>query len=190
MQVETEIPRFYGLYPGVVVDVQDPLGLKRVQVQIPGMLERSAWAWPMGTAGGGSPGRGGMVSPVVGADVGVMFVLGDIQRPVYLPAHWGVRDGEPEMPLPVRDVPPADAPKVQALQLGNLVVSVDERPGERKLSIEDTVTGDAIVWDLEKQGLRVKMTSGILIECDGLVKVNAAQVTVQDRLVQIDPKPV
>jgi hypothetical protein len=71
------------------------------------------------------------------------------------------------MPLPVRDVPPEDAPRVQALQLGNLVVSVDERPGDRKLSIEDTVTGDAIVWDLEKQGLRVKMTSGILIECDG-----------------------
>jgi phage gp45-like len=67
---------------------------------------------------------------------------------------------------------------------------VDERVGQRKLVIEDTTTGDAIVWDLEKQGLRIKMTAVVIVDCDGLVKVDGAQVTLQERLVRVTGKPV
>lgn len=190
MELDDPTQRYPFAYPGVVVDNVDPEGLKRCRIEIPGVVDITTWAWPMGTMGGGSSQRGGMVSPAIGADVVVMFLLGDIERPMYLPAHWAFRGGEPEMPLPVKDVPPTEAHQVQMLQLGHLVLSVDERPGQRKLAMEDTVTGDAIVWDLEKQGLRIKMTSAVLIEADGLVRVNGAQVTLQNRMVQIDPKPV
>lgn len=185
-----DVPKYYGLYPGVVVDNVDPKGQYRLRVRIAGFLERSTWATPMGTIGGGSEQRGGIATPAIGADVGVMFMLGDLERPVWMAGHWATRDGASEVPLPARDVPPAEVHQVQCLQLGNLVFSVDERQGQRKLAIEDTATGDAIVWDLEKQGLRIKMTSGVLLECDGLVSVNGAQVTVQDRLVRITGKPV
>lgn len=184
-------PLALGAYHGVVVQNDDPDGLYRCRLQVVGMIELTDWAFPMGTVGGGSPQRGGFVVPDVGADVVVFFLGGDLERPLYLPGWWAFRGsgGPKEMPTPALDAG-ADAHKVQSLQLGRLLFAVDERDGERKLSIEDTVTGDAIVWDLERQGLRVKMTSAILIECDGLVKVNGAQVTTQERLVQITGKPL
>ena len=46
--------RLLGLYVGYVTHRRDPERLGRVRVCIPGVLEpHSAWAWPLGTAGGG-----------------------------------------------------------------------------------------------------------------------------------------
>lgn len=189
MDVESPEAKYFGVYRGVVVDDVSPQPY-HLRLHVPGMVKKTWWAPPMGTIGGGGPQRGGIIMPKVGADVHVMFEYGDINCPVWMAGHWATRDGASEVPLPARDVPPAEVHQVQCLQLGNLVFSVDERQGQRKLAIEDTATGDAIVWDLEKQGLRIKMTSGVLLECDGLVSVNGAQVTVQDRLVRITGKPV
>lgn len=189
MEVKDDTRKYPYAYPGVVIDNVDPRGWKRCRLRVQGIAEETAWARPM-TLGGGSPQRGGAVTPAIGADVVVWFLFGDIERPTFMCGHWSERDNAPEMPLPTRDVPKAEAHLVQMLQLGNLVLSVDERPGNRKMVIEDTVTEDAIVWDLEKQGLRIKMTSAVIIEADGLVRTNGAQVTTQDRLVQIDPKPI
>jgi uncharacterized protein involved in type VI secretion and phage assembly len=182
-------PQLFGAYQGVVMQNDDPEGLYRCRIEVVGIIELTDWAFPFGTLGGGSPQRGGFVVPAVGADVIVMFVGGDPERPIYSPAWWSFRDDAKEMPKAALDAGAA-AHQVQSFQLGSMVVAIDERTGQRKLSLEDTVTGDAIVWDLEKQGLRVKMTSAVLIEADGLVKVNGAQVTVQDRLVQISGKVI
>lgn len=174
----------------MVVQNDDPEGEYRCRLEVVGLVALTTWAYPFGTIGGGSAQRGGFVVPDVGADVVVMFLMGDLERPIYTPAHWSTRGGASEMPLPARDVPPKDAYQVQSLQLGQLVLSVDERPGQRKVTAEDLVTGDAIVWDLEKQGLRLKMTSAIVVECDGLVRVEATQVTTQGRVVQTTGKPL
>lgn len=184
-----DIPRFHGAYQGVVVENDDPEGLYRCRIEVVGLVALTYWAFPFGTLGGGGPQRGGFVVPDIGADVVVMFLGGDLERPIYSPAWWSYRNGAKEMPAPARDAA-EHAHQVQSIQLGRLLIAVDERDGQRKLSLEDQVSGDAIVWDLEKQGLRVKMTSAVLIECDGLVKVNGTQVTAQDRLVQISGKPV
>lgn len=73
--------RLDGLHVGEVVDREDPEGLGRVRVRIPGLVEpASAWAWPLGTLGGGSDRRGFFCVPEKGAEVGVLFHQGDVGK--------------------------------------------------------------------------------------------------------------
>lgn len=186
------IPRRHGLYGATVIDNVDPVGRWRVRMKIDGVTNKSAWAPPLGTIGGGGPQRGGFVVPEIGADVEVLFLNGDPERPRYFCSSWSAPKEGSEMPVPARDVPPNEAHLVPSLQLcgGRLSIYVDERAGKRKLVFEDNELGDAIVWDLEKGGLRVKMTSGILLEADGIVRADGLQVQIGGRLVEISPKPI
>jgi hypothetical protein len=186
------VPRRYGLYSAIVIDNKDPLGRWRVRMDIDSVTKKSAWAPPLGTIGGGGPQRGGFVVPEIGADVEVLFLNGDIERPRYFCGAWSSPSSGSEMPVPTRDVPPAEAHLVPSLQLcgGRLSIYVDERAGKRKLVFEDNELGDAIVWDLEKGGLRVKMTSAIVLEADGLVRADGLQVHVGGRIVDVTPKPI
>lgn len=185
-------PRFHGLYEATVMENVDPEGKWRVRAKVDGITDLCTWARPHGTIGGGGPQRGGWVVPDIGADVFVQFVNGDVERPVYSCDGWAEPAAGSEMPRPARDVPPEEAHLVPSLQLcgGRLSVYVDGRPGKRKLVLEDLELGDAIVWDLEEGGLRVKMTSAILLEVDGLLRAVALQATVNGRLVETSPKPI
>jgi hypothetical protein len=183
-----EAPPIYYACNGVVIDNADPRGLHRVRIDVIGIMKMSPWALPI-TSGGGSPQRGGHVVPAIGADVIVWFLYGDRERPVYACAHWGIPSAGSEMPDPAKEAN-AEAHLVQTLQLGKICFTADERPGKRKLSAEDQVTGDAIVWDLEKQGLRIRMTSAILLEALGLIDIRAAQTSIMRRLVQITKKVI
>lgn len=184
--------RFVGVYEGKVIENVDPEGRWRVRLNVLGIMAKSPWAAPFGALGGGGPQRGGWVVPDVGADVLVMFLNGDPERPLYAPAGWAEAKEGSEMPVPAKDVPPNEAHLVPSLQLmgGRLSFYVDEREGQRKFVIEDNELGDAIVWDLEKGGLRVKMSSAIMLVCDGLIRADAIQTQIQDRLVQPSPKPI
>lgn len=185
-------PRFHGLYEGTVVENVDPDGRWRVRAKVDGITDLSGWARPDGTVGGGGPQRGGWVVPDIGADVFIQFVNGDVERPVYRCGGWAVPADGSEMPVPAKDVPPEEAHMVPSLQLcgGRLSIYVDEREGKRKLVLEDLELGDSIVWDLEEGGLRVKMTSAILLEADGLIRAIGLQTTLNGRLVEVSPKPI
>ena len=63
--IQTHDTRLLGMYVGYVTRRDDAEQLGRVRVSIPGVLEpESAWAWPLGTVGGGSKGcRHGSVRP-------------------------------------------------------------------------------------------------------------------------------
>jgi hypothetical protein len=186
------VRRYFGVYEGTVIETEDPSGKWRVRLSIPGIADKSAWAKPFGTLGGGGPQRGGWVVPDVGADVYVVFLNGDPERPLYAPAGFSDAPDGSEMPVPARDAPAKEAHLVPTLQLmgGRLSFYVDEREGQRKFVIEDNELGDAIVWDLEKGGLRVKMTSAILLEADGLIRADALQIQIGERIVDVTPKPI
>ena len=52
--IQARDTRLLGMYVGYVTHRRDPDRLGRVRVCIPGVVEpHSAWAWPLGTAGGG-----------------------------------------------------------------------------------------------------------------------------------------
>jgi len=91
--------RLFGMYVGHVTDRKDPDKLGRVRVCVPGLLEpHSAWAWPLGTVGGGSKNRGFFAVPEEGAEVALFFNQGDVDKPYFISAHWGKPNGESEVP--------------------------------------------------------------------------------------------
>lgn len=91
--------RLLGLYLGRVTNREDPDGLGRVKVEVPGLLEpESTWAWPLGSSGGGMAQRGHFEPPAVEATVGVLFLQGEIDEPYYFTGPWGAPDGTPDIP--------------------------------------------------------------------------------------------
>lgn len=181
--------RYYAAYHGKVASNADPDKLHRVRVMIPGLVEPSDWAWPM-TAGGGSAQRGGHVAPAVGADVIVWFIGGDVERPIYAGGWWGKPDAGTEALSDVDEVSVDDAPKLQSLEFERLKITVDERVGNRALSIQNKVTGDFITVDLENGALSIKMTAAVLVKVLGVFDLQASQITLNDRLVLPDSKGI
>ena len=83
--IHTHDSRLLGMYVGYVTKRDDEEQLGRVRVCIPGVLEpESAWAWPLGTSGGGSKDRGFFAVPEEGAEVAVFFNQGNVDAPYYL----------------------------------------------------------------------------------------------------------
>jgi hypothetical protein len=181
--------RYYAPAMGVVVDNADPEGNRRVRVRVPGLVEKSAWAWPI-TGGGGSARRGSHVVPAVGADVVVQFLGGDVERPIYSGGPWSAaaQAGDERS----EDVVEAGegAHKVQTLELEDLRITVDERDGNRAIRLLNKRTQDFITIDVVAGGLQVRMTSAILIQCLGLVSIEAAAITLNERPVLPDSAPI
>jgi len=72
--------RFFGLYRGVVQDIDDPMGKGRVRALIPQVLlnEPSGWLWscsPLGVE---------FTTPQIGQGIFVMFEGGDPSFPVVM----------------------------------------------------------------------------------------------------------
>jgi uncharacterized protein involved in type VI secretion and phage assembly len=178
-------PRHTGLYIGHVVDRADPEQLGRVRIRIPGLIEpASAWAFPLGTVGGGSDGRGFFAVPEVGAEVGVLFHQGDVDHPYYLCGHWGKPGGATEVPSPARGLSAGEAPQVRAFETRRFVLVFDDRVGQETLRIQDKAPGGAqIEFDGTVMGITLKATSALVLQADGLVSIEGTTVVINGRLV-------
>jgi len=172
-EFDTEDPRFTSLYIGEVVDREDPEGIGRVRVRVPGLVEpASAWAFPLGTMGGGSDARGFFAVPEKGAEVGVLFHQGDVDHPYYLCGHWGKPDGNAEVPEPVKGLSKDEAPKVRAFETERFLLVFDDRGGKEKLLLKDKSTEDLIVIEAEA-GIRIKTAKDLTVEVEGNVVLTA-----------------
>jgi hypothetical protein len=184
-----------GLYIGVVVDREDPDTLGRVRVTIPGLVEpSSAWAFPLGTLGGGSAQRGGYFVPEKDAEVGVLFQQGDVEHPYYLAGHWGVPEAGTEIPTPIKDATAADAPKIRTIETKQWVLTFDDRDGKEVLVVRDKTSGDGIEIDgaaKSGQGITIKATAGLVLDCDGLITIDGrAGVQINGRSVADSSKSI
>jgi uncharacterized protein involved in type VI secretion and phage assembly len=183
-EFDTDDPRYTALYMGEVVDREDPECLGRVRVRIPGLIEpASAWAWPLGTVGGGSDQRGFFSVPEKGAEVGVLFHQGDVDHPHYLCGHWGKPDGQTEVPEPIRELAKEETPQVRAFETGRFLLVFDDRAGKEALVVKDKKSGDQIEFDGKGMGITVKATSALMLKADGMVSIDAAVVQINGRLV-------
>jgi len=190
-EFDTDDPRYTALYIGEVVDREDPEGLGRVRVRIPGLVDpASPWAFPLGTVGGGSDRRGFFSVPEKGAEVGVLFHQGDVDHPFYLCGHWGKPNGQSEVPEPVRDLPKEEAAQVRALETGRFLLVFDDRMGKEAFLIKDKKSGDQIEFDGVGMGITIKGTSALLLKADGMVNIEGASVQINGRLVLPGPKPI
>ncbi len=81
------MPSFFGKYRGRVANVNDPLSLARLQVQVPAVLgEALAWALPSVPCAGNKVGF--LSLPSVGAHVWVEFEGGDTNSPIWSGCFW------------------------------------------------------------------------------------------------------
>ncbi len=183
--------RHYGMYVGYVTDRKDPEGLGRVRVCVPGVLEpHSAWAFPLGTVGGGSDRRGFFSVPEKNAEVGVLFHQGDVDHPYYLCGHWGKPDTGTEVPEPVKELGKEDAPQVRAFETSRFLLVFDDRAGKEALVIKDKKSGDQVEFDGAAMGITIKGTSALLLKADGIISIEGTSVQLNGRLVLPGTKPI
>lgn len=190
-EFDTPDPRFTALYIGTVVDNNDPEKLGRVRIRIPGLIDPgSAFAFPLGTVGGGSAQRGFFNPPDVGAEVGVLFNQGDVDHPYYLCGHWGKPGGQSEVPSAVADATPEEAHDVKSFETRRWAMTFDDRPGRELLRIEDKKTGDNIEFDGVSFGITIQATSALLLRAVGIVEIQGASVVINGRTIVPSPKPI
>lgn len=180
---------------GTVADVQDPRGLHRVRVNIPGIAEPTDWLFPM-TAGGGSAERGGHVVPELGADVCVWFKQGDPQSMgCYACGWWGEPAARPDYPsgpeTPV-DAKGAgtDAHMVQTMRIGRIVMTVDERPGKEAFKVYDAKGGFSFQVDLETKRVRLEGLTSLTLYSVGQVVLDGLEVVIKGRRVTDTSSPI
>jgi len=185
--VRTHDTRLPGMYVGYVTHRRDPEQLGRVRVCIPGVLEPfSAWAWPLGTVGGGSKDRGFFTVPEEGAEVAVFFNQGDVDAPYYLSAHWGKPGGESEVPEEAQKDPPDN----RVIATPTFRVELDESADNRKLKLTNRKTGDHLLFDAEENTITLQGTTAITIRAVGAISLEAAQVTIAGRAVRPVADPI
>jgi uncharacterized protein involved in type VI secretion and phage assembly len=186
--LDTGDTRHLGMYIGYVTDRDDPEGLGRVRVCIPGLVEpHGPWAWPLGTCGGGSRDCGFFAVPELGAEVAVFFNQGDLEAPHYLSAHWGRRDGRSEVPEEAQKSPPDN----RVIATETFRIELDESQGARKLKITDRRPGGGhLVFDAEDNTVTFQATTAITIKAVGAINLEAAVVTIAGRVVRPTAEPL
>jgi hypothetical protein len=173
--------RLLGMYVGYVADRRDPERLGRVRVCVPGLLEPySAWAWPLGTVGGGAKDRGLFAVPEEGAEVALFFNQGDVDQPHYLAAHWGKPRGLSEVPEEAQKDPPDN----RVLATETFRIELDESVGSRRLKITNRKTDDFLVFDAEDNTITLQGTTAITLRAVGAIALEATQITIGGRVVR------
>lgn len=179
--------RLMGLFIGYVTSHTDPEQLGRVRVCVPGVLEpESAWAWPLGTSGGGSRGCGFFAVPEVGAEVGVLFNQGDVDAPYYMAGHWGRPNGQSEVPEEAQVSPPRN----RVIATPTFRIELDESEGARKLRLTNKKTGDRLLFDAEDNTVTLEATTSLTLRALGAISLEAAQVTIGGRIVRPIADPI
>lgn len=206
--------KLFAMYAGVVVDRADPKKLGRVKARIPAIAEPSTgWCWPMGGAGGGGTRRGGKATPPLKAEVSVFFLLGDMDRPYFIPGNWGIlEDGTHEAPGGGRQVPvgrdldeegnlpqgdeatPEQAADIDVYETANWLLAIDEQMvGENRkgsLFIRNKATGDVIEYDGVAKAWLIQGSTAIDIKCDGILNLDANQIQINGRIVRNVDDPI
>jgi uncharacterized protein involved in type VI secretion and phage assembly len=176
-RLRTPDPRFLALHVGVVTQRDDPEQVGRVRVRIPGLVEpESAWALPLGTGMGGAADHGFFAVPPLGAEVGVLFHGGMVERPYYLGGAWG--RGEP--PAEARVTPPDN----RVIATPTFRIELDEAAGGRRMKLTNTKTGDHLVFDAETNSVVLSGTTAITIRAEGAITLDAPVVTIRGRVVR------
>lgn len=186
--------KWKALHVGVVTENADPDLLGRVKIRVPGLVEPSTdWALPLGNPGGGGMRRGLYAPPPVGAEVGVFFAGGEVDRPYFLPGNYGLPGGVRETPGPVggyapptylgepgaaEEIAPEDAPLVKSFESDDWVIVLDDRPGKSSAKLENKVSGDHILMlGKPRYATEIRVTGTLRIVAEGQLDLQSNNIT-------------
>ncbi len=184
--------RWYGVYPALVSDIQDPDNQGRVKVTLPWSPDANgaryeAWARLATFMAGNN--RGSWFVPDVNDEVLVAFEGGDTRRPFVLGSLWNGSDAPPE----TMDGGGRNDRKVLRSRNGVKVTLDDqsgqeqlilETPGGQKVTLKD---GPGTITIEDSNGNSVKLESaGITVTASAKVTINASQVAVSAGMVTVD----
>lgn len=169
--------KFFGAFTGRVVENEDPHGLRRVRVFVPGVCEpMSAWAKPFGAAK--------HHTPRVGEEVVVFFEQGVLEYPRF---EVGGYTQDVGLPQESED----GKPFISVFETENFRMVVDERDGHRALRLfsrkaEDLGVvggGDMLEFNFETNTVTLCGTTTLNLKALGEVVIDAPVVTIAGRIV-------
>jgi uncharacterized protein involved in type VI secretion and phage assembly len=183
-------PRWFGLYPALVTDLQDPLNQGRVQVRFPAFGEAGdpVRAWATLITPYADDDQGLEILPEVGSQVVVGFEAGDSTRPYIVGACWNGRRALPESAQNANNL------RTLKTRSGSLL-QFDDTPGAAKVTVS-MASGHQLVMDDASQEVTIQHSNGskivlniagqITITANATVEVNASAVNVHAPMVNCD----
>jgi phage protein D/phage baseplate assembly protein gpV len=159
---------------GLVLDNQDPNGLGRVKINLPGLSEDETGHWARVASPMAGGGRGMFFLPEKNDEVLVAFEQGDITRPYVLGALWNGKDKPPE----------SNADGQNNLRLiksrsGHLV-RFDDTAGAEKIEIIDKSGENSVTIDTISNTISIKSAQDVVIEAPrGKISLSARSVEVK-----------
>lgn len=117
--------RYYSEYRGYVVDNEDPEGMQRLQLVIPGIADNPMDEWVWGTGQFSGQGYGCQILPQKGDMVFVVFEFGNPNKPLWKHGHFGAN----EIPKELRN------PKIYWFKTpGEILVELDDEKKEIRIT--------------------------------------------------------
>ncbi len=163
-----------GIVTGIVIDLEDPQNLGRIQVSFPHLSDQpSDWARLVAPMAGKD--RGVFFRPEIGDEVLVAFEHGDPRRPYILGSVWSTEDTPP----------PDDGNAKQnnwrfMKSRSGHIIRLNDTSGGEKIEIIDKDSARRIVIDSSGSKIQVSCDQG-----DIEVTANSGTVTVQAMTVKI-----
>ena len=155
---------------GLVLDNQDPSGLGRVKVNLPGLSENASGHWARVAAPMAGRGRGMFFLPEKDDEVLVAFEQGDITRPYVLGALWNIEDKPPETNINVRVIKSRSGHSVR----------FDDTDGAEKIEIIDKSGENSVMLDTKSNTISIKSAQDVVIEAPrGKISLRAKTVEVK-----------
>lgn len=184
--------RWYGVYPALVSDINDPDKIGRVKVTLPwspdtGSGRYEAWA-RVATLMGGSN-RGTWLIPDANDEVLIVFEGGDPRRPYVIGGLWNGNDKPPE----TMDDSGKNFKKVLRSRNGVKITLDDndgreslvlETPGGQKATFKD---GPGSVEIADSNGNSIKLESGgVTITAGSKVTIKAGNIAITAGMMTVD----
>jgi len=184
--------RFYGIYPAVVVDINDPDGMGRIRIRLPWSPDSNgaayeAWARIATLMAGNN--RGTWFIPDVNDEVLIAFEAGEPRRPYVLGGLWNGQDNPHESMDGagnnyVKSIRSRNGVKITMDDTDGQESLVLETPGGQRMTLKD---GPGFVEIVDSNGNFVKLeTSGITVNASAKVTINASQVEVTAGMVTVN----
>ena len=159
---------------GLVLDNQDPEGLGRVKINLPGLSEDESGYWARVASPMAGGGRGMFFLPEPNDEVLVAFEQGDITRPYIVGALWNGEDKPPDSNSDGQN-------NVRLIKSrSGHSVRFDDTADAEKIEIIDKSGENSVTIDTLSNSISIKSAQDVVIEApQGKISLRAKTVEVK-----------